>query len=45
MKTFSYEKRNFIFLGSNILLKLLNMKYGNMSYFERKQKYDMKYEI
>ena len=38
MKTFSYEKRNFIFLGSN-------MKYGNMSYFEREQKYNMKYEI
>ena len=33
-----YEKRSFIFLGSN-------MKYGNMSYFEREQKYNMKYEI
>ena len=33
-----YEKRSFIFLGSN-------MKYENISHFEREQKYDMKYEI
>ena len=33
-----YEKRSFIFLGSN-------MKYGNMSYFEREQKYNMRYKI
>ena len=27
------EKKSFLFLGSN-------MKYGNMSHFEREQKYD-----
>ena len=33
-----YEIRSFILLGSN-------MKYENISHFEREQKYDMKYEI
>jgi len=32
-----YEIRSFILLGSN-------MKYENISHFEREQKYDMKYD-